>query len=73
MSNTNIKFPYDYEVGELVKFVSRDPYSWIKVGEIVRVTDIQEGMFIGDYYVTVESLEDNEKKASCHHWRFEKI
>ena len=37
-------------------------------GKIYEVLDICEGMFAGDYYVTVQG---DGRKVSAHHYRFD--
>lgn len=52
------------------KCVSNRGYERLLVeGKKYKVVDIQDGLFAGDYYVIV--LGDNDKEASCHHWRFD--
>ena len=61
-----------YKIGDTVKLVSRESYHLINIGDKVIVKDIQHGIFDGDFYVTVESMDGTEK-ASAHYWRFEKV
>ena len=38
------------------------------VGKEYEITDIQDGIFAGDYYAIF--IGDNGKESSCYYWRF---
>lgn len=60
-----------YEVGDTVTYCGRDRYGHLMPGEKCRVTDIQKGVFAGDFYAIVISTESG-KTAAAHYWRFTK-
>lgn len=56
-------------MGKVKCVVLRDGYEYhLTKGKEYEVLDICEGMFAGDYYVTVKG--DKDRKTTGHYWRF---
>lgn len=58
-----------YAIGDKIKFVSRNTYSWLHIGDIIEVPKIEPGIFPGDVYVQVRD-PTTKMRATAHYWRF---
>ena len=59
-----------YAVGDTVKYVGRDNYGALYIGDTGVVTDIGDGIFPPDVYVTVLV---GKRSFTGYDWRFEKV
>ncbi len=72
-----MKTPTPYKIGDEVRYVGRDSYAFLSIGDIVTVLNIGPGIFPPDVYVTVTSDPKAERTkfntTTGYDWRFEPL
>ena len=64
-----IDIPYGEK--DMVTYVGRDGYGFLKPGDIVQVIKIEPGIFDGDFYTT--AIDSSGHRTAGFSWRFKPL